>query len=335
MKICVCGGGALGHICSAVFSSVGKVHVNIYTQHPAKWGHTLKVKDILGKEYIGTIDVISDNPCDVICGCDMVFLCLPGFLIETTLRKIKPYLGINTIVGSIVSSTGFFFQAHRILSSTSKLFGFQRTPFIARVTEYGKSASLLGYKPQVSIALENIDDKRGFRLLTERLFMTPTDLLNNYYEASLTNSNPILHTGRLYTMWHKWDGIPFNRCSLFYKEWDVASSQTIIEMDKEFMSLLNKLPVDKRHIPSLLNYYDSVDAETLTNKLSSIPAFQSILSPMKEVEGGWIPDFGSRYFTEDFPYGLRFIKDLAVETQIDTPTIDRVYDWGMNVINSL
>lgn len=334
MKICVCGGGSLGHVCSAVFSSIEQVSVNIYTKHVDKWTHTLRVKDMEGNKFIGKIDSISDNPSDSVFGCDMVFLCLPGFLIETTLREIKPYLGVDTIVGSIVSSTGFFFQAHKILPTTSKLFGFQRTPFIARVSEYGKSAYLLGYKPQVSIALENIDDKENFKHLIERLFMTPTNLLNNYYEASLTNSNPILHTGRLYSMWCNWDGIPFNRCPLFYKEWDVASSRTIINMDEEFMSLLDKLPVDKRHIPTLLNYYDSVDAETLTAKLSSIPAFQSILSPMKEVKGGWIPDYGSRYFTEDFPYGLRFIKDLAEERQINTPVINRVYNWGMNIINS-
>lgn len=48
---------------------------------------------------------------------------------------------------------------------------------------------------------------------------------------------------------------------------------------------------------------------------------------------GWIPDFLSRYFTEDFPYGLRFIWQLAREHKVDVPTIDRVFEWGMSKID--
>ena len=51
---------------------------------------------------------------------------------------------------------------------------------------------------------------------------------------------------------------------------------------------------------------------------------------MKEVEGGWIPDFESRYFTEDFPYGLRIIKDLSTKYKVETPVIDKVDAWGLS-----
>ena len=52
---------------------------------------------------------------------------------------------------------------------------------------------------------------------------------------------------------------------------------------------------------------------------------------MKQSPAGWVPDFGSRYFTEDFPFGLRFIRDLAHTHRVSTPTIDRVYEWGLSV----
>ena len=54
-------------------------------------------------------------------------------------------------------------------------------------------------------------------------------------------------------------------------------------------------------------------------------------APMKQSPAGWVPDFGSRYFTEDFPFGLRFIRDLAHTHRVSTPTIDRVYEWGLSV----
>lgn len=327
-KVCICGGGSLGHVCAGVLSSQNDVIVNLFTQKPELWSDLIEVTDLNGKVYRGKLNTISNQANEALEGCDIVFLCLPGFAIEKTLEAIKPFIG-NAAVGSIVCSTGFFFAAHKILGTNSKLFGFQRVPFIARTKEYGRSASLLGYKQQVAIAHENIDEIESFRRLVEKLWMTPTKLLSSHFEVSLTNSNPILHTGRLYSMWKDWNGEIYDHNILFYKEWTEEASQILIDMDAEFMQLLDVLPVTRGAIPSLLEYYESHDAQSLRDKISSIPAFQNIMSPMKEVEGGWIPDFDSRYFTEDFPYGLIFIKELAHEKGILTPTIDRVYEWGI------
>lgn len=237
-------------------------------------------------------------------------------------------------MGSIVCSTGFFFAAHRVLGEDARLFGFQRVPYIARTTEYRHSANLLGYKPQLAIVVENVEDRETFRQLVETLWMTPVKLLGSHYEVSLTNSNPILHTGRLYSMWKEWNGEVYDHNTLFYKEWTNESSQMLIDMDSEFMQLLDVLQVTKGSIPSLLEYYESQDAESLTRKITSISAFQNITSPMKEVVGGWVPDFESRYFKEDFPYGLKYIWQLAHEKSILCPNIDLVYEWGMSKISN-
>ena len=331
-RICICGGGSLAHVCAGVLSSQSYVEVNIFTRKPEQWSHQLVVTDLNGKEYRGNLRTISNDPSEALKECDIVFLCLPGFAIESTLKSIKPHVG-NAVVGSIVCSTGFFFAAHRVLGEDARLFGFQRVAYIARTVEYGHSANLLGYKPQLAIAVENVDDKESFRKLVEHLWMTPTKLLASHYEVSLTNSNPILHTGRLYSMWKDWDGEVYDHNILFYKEWTNEASQMLIDMDAEFMQLLDVLPVTKGAIPSLLEYYESHDAESLKRKITSIPAFQNITSPMKEVEGGWVPDFESRYFTEDFPYGLKFIIDLAKEKNINCPNLNKVFEWGTKYAN--
>ena len=328
-RICICGGGSLAHVCASVLSSRQGVEVNVLTRKPSLWSRHPKATDPDARVYEGELSVISDSPEEALRGCAIVLLCLPGFAIESVLHSVRPHIG-KAAVGSIVSSTGFFFAAHRVLGGQAPLFGFQRVPYIARVAEYGHSASLLGYKPQLSVAVENIDDTDTFRQLLERLWNTPTTLLASHYEASLTNSNPILHTGRLYSMWKDWNGEPYSRNCLFYKEWTDDASQTLIDMDREFMRLLDVLPVSKNAIPSLLEYYESHDAATLTNKLSHIPAFQTITSPMRQVAAGWIPDFNTRYFTEDFPFGLKFIHSLCHEHGIPCPTIDKVYAWGIS-----
>lgn len=330
MKITICGGGSLGHVCIGVLSSQENIEVSILTSKPEKWNHRVRVYDCNHKDYDGSLAKISSNPKDVIPCADIIFFCLPGFAIKEELKKIKPFLTDRSIVGTIVSSTGFFFFAHEILGDNAKLFGFQRVPFIARIAEYGQSANLLGYKSSLKIAVENIEEKEHFRQLIESIFLTPTSLLSSFYEASLTNSNPILHTGRLYSMWKDWDGEFYDHNILFYKEWTVEASEILIKMDAEFMKLLAVLHVSKEAVPSLLDYYESYDSQSLCNKIKSIPAFQSITSPMKETENGWIPDFGSRYFTEDFPCGLSFIKRLCDENGIDAPIINKVYAWGIS-----
>lgn len=83
----------------------------------------------------------------------------------------------------------------------------------------------------------------------------------------------------------------------------------------------------------ILDYYGSHDAKSLAAKLSSIKGFKGITSPMLQTPEGWIPNFHSRYFTEDFPYGLRYILQLAHDRGDDCHHIDIVYNWGISKIH--
>ena len=329
--ICICGGGSLGHVVAGYLAATKPVKVNVLTQRPERWSREIVVDTPDGKVLHGGLNVVSCDPAEALSGVDIVLLCLPGFAIRDELIKIRPYLNKDTYVGSVFSSTGFFFEAMKLLDDDIPLWGFQRVPFIARTEEYGHSAHLLGYKSAHNIAVERCDDKEGFRALIESLFDAPVTLLSNYYEASLTNSNPLLHTSRLYTMFGgENEGRVFPRMILFYEEWTVEAAQLLIDMDEEFFTILRYLPVSEGYLPRILDYYESHDAESLARKLSSIQGFKGITSPMTETAEGWVPDFASRYFTEDFPYGLRYIWELAHQLNVDVPYIDKVYNWGIS-----
>lgn len=329
-KVCICGGGNLGHVVAGFLAAHGDCEVSLLTRHPERWQQQLEITTPEGTILQGTIGKITSDPKDVIPQADIVLLCLPGFSIREVLQQIAPALTPGTAVGSIVSSTGFFFEAFKILSKDTPLFGFQRVPFISRLKEYGRSADLLGYKPDLSIAIEQTADKEALRATIEKLFRVPVQLLSSYYEVSLTNSNPLLHPSRLYSLWKDWhEGIVYPEQSLFYEQWTDEASRYLIQMDEEFNQLLDVLPVTKGSIPTILDYYESHDAASLTRKLQSIQAFKGIKSPMKQVEGGYVPDFESRYFTEDFPYGLQIVQRLAHEHGIKTPMIDKILRWGL------
>ena len=327
MKICICGGGNLGHVCAGFLANRGH-EVSILTTKPERWAPELKIvaPDIT---FTGQLALVTSKPEEVIPQAEMVLVCLPGFALHEELVKIKPHLSHGVTIGSVVSSTGYFFEAFKVLPPDNPLFGFQRVPFISRIIEYGKEAELKGYKETLHVAIEHTTDKESIRKELEKLFEKPVSIANNHYEVSLSNSNPLLHPSRLYTMWKDWQpGIVYSRNPQFYAGWTIEASTLLLKMDEEFQQLLKALGLKPGCIPTILDYYESTDAVSLTQKLHDIKAFQGIPSPMKEVEGGWIPDLSSRYFTEDFPYGMRFIVETAHEQNVKIPTIEKVYQWG-------
>lgn len=334
MRICICGGGNLGHVCAGFLANRGH-QVSVLTTKPERWSPEIEIVAPDGT-FKGHLTQVSSHPDEVIPQAEMVLVCLPGYAIHDELIKIRPYLSKTCQVGTVVSSTGFFFEAFNVLSTGIALFGFQRVPFISRVVEYGRIAELKGYKESLHVAIEHTESKEGLRQTLEQLFEKPVTLAENYYEVSLSNSNPLLHPSRLYTMWKDWhEGVVYPHNPQFYAEWTLEASTLLLQMDGEFQHLLKALGLKDGCLPPVLDYYEVSDAETLTHKLRSIKAFQNIASPMKAVEGGFVPDFNSRYFTEDFPYGTRFIVETAHKQNVYVPTIDCIYQWGLSKIISI
>ncbi len=334
MKICICGGGNLGHVVAGFVAAQGKHEVCLLTRQPERWSTQLTIEAPEGKTYTGHLSGIYSDAQQAVSDAQIILLCLPGYGIRDTLLQIKDYLRPDAAVGTVVSSTGFFFQAIDILPASQTLFGFQRVPFISRVIDYGHRARLMGYKESLELAIERSAQPGILRDVLSDMLRTPIHLLGSHYEVSLSNSNPLLHPSRLYSLWKDWHpGIIYDRIPMFYEEWTEEAAELYINMDRELQALLEQLPVSKGSIATVLAYYESTDAPSLARKLRSIEAFKGIASPMKQVEGGFVPDFHSRYFTEDFPYGLAFVHRLTHEKGIPSPTIDKIYEWGMKMIN--
>ena len=324
----------MGHVVAGFVAAQGKHEVCLLTRQPERWSTQLTIEAPEGKTYTGHLSGIYSDAQQAISDAQIILLCLPGYGIRDTLLQIKDYLRPDAAVGTVVSSTGFFFQAIDILSASQTLFGFQRVPFISRVIDYGHRARLMGYKESLELAIERSAQPGILRDVLSDMLRTPIHLLGSHYEVSLSNSNPLLHPSRLYSLWKDWHpGIIYDRIPMFYEEWTEEAAELYINMDCELQALLEQLPVSKGSIATVLAYYESTDAPSLVRKLRSIEAFKGIASPMKQVEGGFVPDFHSRYFTEDFPYGLAFVHRLTHEKGIPSPTIDKIYEWGMKMIN--
>lgn len=332
--ITICGGGNLGHVVAAYLAAKDGLEVRLLTRKPALWHSELLLRLPDGDSQTARLAAVTDDARRAVSGADMVLLCLPGYSIAPVLATIAPHLAHTTLVGSVVSSTGFFDQALSLLPAHSQLFGFQRVPFIARTEVYGSIACLLGRKQLLRVATEGVEAPQSFADSLASLLDTPVELLSSRYEASLSNSNPLLHPARLYSLWHDWQpGTVYPRCPMFYAEWTDEASRIYVAMDDELHGLIRRLPMPADSLPSVLSYYESDTVEALTAKLRSIEAFRAIAAPMMECDGGYAPDLGSRYFKEDFPYGLDLLIRLAHNCGLEVPTMQMVARWGKKMID--
>merc|ERR1719436_2373877 len=83
-------------------------------------------------------------------------------------------------------------------------------------------------------------------------------------------------------------------------------------------------------VPQIKPYIEGIyagqiaDTSTLSKCFNTNDGFKGFRCPMKEVEGGWQPDFANRYFTEDFPEGFAMYKGIADLAGVETPVIDEI-----------
>lgn len=332
-NICIIGGGALGHVIAGWLAHKG-MSVSLLTRRPKEWSKNLIITTPDGF-FTSRLEKITSDPNEIIPAAEVVLLTVPGYANRDELKSIRPYLKPNTYVGGVFCSSGFFFEAIDTLPENIKLWGFQRVPFISRTIKYGHEAALLGYRSEFNIAIErdNDKDKESFRKWVEKAFGSKTILRKNFYEVSITNSNPILHTARLYTMFSDWnEDKRYDHNILFYEEWTLEAAELLLKMDAELFQIIDCLQVSKGYLAPLLEYYESHDADSLRKKLSTISGLKGITSPMIKDERGWRPDFSNRYFTEDFGFSLKYIWELGKKNKIDMPNIDMVYIWGKNKI---
>lgn len=340
-RLTIIGGGALGTVIAGVAAASGHADVSILTSRPEAWSDHITIATPEGPVLHGALRCVTDSPAEALEGSEVILMCVPGNCIGTELDRIVTHLPPHALLGSVVCSTGFPLMAQEALAQAARtdvtLWGFQRVPYIARIDSYGHSAMMLGRKQSVTVAIDSGSDEVSARLLAvlEAILAQHVTLLPAWLDAAITNSNPLLHTSRIYSMWHDWHpGITYSRCPAFYQEWTDEASRLLIDMDSELFAALKYLPVTPGGLKPILEYYESSDASSLTRKITSIPAFKGLPSPMKRTpDGNWIPDLDNRYFTEDFDFALRYLRHYLAMAPTPRPVIERIYSWGMELLH--
>ena len=328
MKIVIIGGGNIGTQLAVHCSQKNKTY--IYTSTPEVFVPNIQIVNendevtMTGKNIVAT-----NNGKTAFTNADYIFITYPAFMLDGIAQELSPYANPKMHIGIIPGTGGgeCAFKDH--LRHGATIFGLQRVPSVARLIEKGKKVRAVGYRDQLYVATLPSAKASEVATAVTSFIDIPCSAMPNYLNLTLTPSNPILHTTRLKTIFGNYhEGVFYNRVPLFYEEWDDETSHLLFKCDKEVQNICTALNnFDLSYVKSLQEHYESPTPETLTAKIRSIKGFKGLASPTIKTPQGFIPDFKSRYFTADFPYGLSILTQIGDFLNLPIPNIKETMDW--------
>jgi len=314
MNITIVGSGNIAHALIACLNLEKTDNIFVLTSK-------VFVSDIIKtnlEQCKGSIDVISNNPSEVIPKSDLIILTVPAHIRKSVISKISPFIRSDSIIGSFPGVAGFNEEVEELIKVDINIFASQRVPYISRIQKKGFLVNV-DKKDEIYVAIKY--NSQSVKNLLEKLLGLRVNILNSFLEVNLSNSNPILHSARLY------DIITNSQIDkgdiYFYKEWTDNASKILLAMDDEFMQIVKQ---QKLNIKSLKEHYAVANYNEMTQKIKSIKSFQNIKVPIIRDVNRNILDISSRYFTEDIDKSLFYIKEYAKIKSIDTPNIDKVFN---------
>lgn len=327
-KIAVIGGGNIGTQFACICASKG-YKVNVHSSKPTEFAEELELVNEDNEVIKGKIEKVTSDFGEAVKDCNLVFVTHPAFQLKQTADSILPYVNADMNICVVPGTGGAEFAFSECISAGAKLLGLQRVPAVARLEQYGKRVRVEGLRDKLHLA--SIPNNKAEELadFIGALFGIPCEALPNYLSVTLTPSNPILHTTRLRTLFADYqEGVVYKKNPLFYGEWIDESSELLLACDEELQQICRLISnMDLSSVRSLKLHYESDTVKAMTKKISSIKSLHNLTSPMKEVDGGWIPDFNSRYFTADFPYGLAILEGLSNILGAESTSIRETMEW--------
>lgn len=329
MNVTVLGGGNIGMCLVGEISRIKDYDVTIFASHPETFAKVIQVVDdekhitYRSGEFRAT-----DSLQEAVQDADVILCTLPAFLRRNIIEQMTPWIKETALLGFFPGYGGAEFFCESMLQKGVTIFGLQKVPYVARTKERGKIAGLMSKKQCIyASSIPNSKSSEVAALLEDMLLME-CKVLPNYMAATLLPGNPLLHTAGSYVYLRGYqNGSHFPKQIYYYQSWDDNCSDVICRMSDEMRAICNAFPIDLSDVQTIQEYYESPTPEALTKKFHSIPSFYPLILPMLHDEEGFVPDFSSRFYTEDIPFGLCILKGLALIVDVETPMIDEVLHW--------
>ncbi len=333
MNVTIIGGGNIGTQFAVHCASKGHV-TYVLTSKPELFSKDIRIVDEKGEtKLIGSGIVPTNNYEDACRGAKLIFVTHPAPLMDNVAESISPHVAEGTMIGIIPGTGGGECPFRKCVEKGCVVFGLQRVPSVSRLVDYGKVVKCTGYRDCLYVAgIPYVYTEKCCTIVSD-IFDLPCCPLPNYLNLTLTPSNPILHTTRLYTLFKDYhNGTSYDSIPLFYEEWSDETSELLFKCDNEVQMICRALNrFDLSLVKSLKEHYESDTPKKLTEKIRSINSFKGIETPSIRREGKLYPDLESRYFTADFPFGLEIIVQIAHLVGVDVPNCSDVLNWYYSI----
>ncbi len=329
MNVTIVGGGNIGTQ-FAVHCAEKKHSVTMFTSKPDKFNKSLSIVDGNGNIiHQGELTLATNDAALAFGAADLIFITVPADCMRDFGAIIYPHIRPGVKICLVPGTGGGECVFLKCREKGAILFGLQRVPSVSRLVSYGQQVCSTGYRSELFAAALPKSETAACCELLSSIFDIPCTPLPDYLNLTLTPSNPILHTTRLKTLFSDYTpGVVYSRIPLFYQEWNDETSRLLIACDQEVQQVCAALTdFDLSGVKSLKDHYESQTPEAMTYKISHIPAFQGLASPQVAVDGGYIPDLQSRYFTADFSYGLAILVQIAQMANVEAPNMENTLQW--------
>ena len=334
-NITILGGGNMGSVLSVKFSQ--KHSVTLFLNAPFEkvndYRNDMLVFNTDTNTYVkGKIRLITENLEEAIKDAEWIFITYPSFLFYSVSKELIPLLHREQHLVGVPGSGGFELFFKEALKKGVTITGLQRVHSVARIITKGKEVRESGVRTGIRCASVPISFNKEASEFISNCYSMPVEQLDNYLNVTLLNSNPILHTSRLYSIFKDYESKKeYDKLPLFYEEWSIDSSELLIKMDNELFSMIDFLKnngIVVNQITTLLEHYESGNAQEMTRKLNNINSLKGLATPSKiNNNGKYVPDLSSRYFTADFPYGLDILLSFSNILKVPCPNMQTVSDW--------
>ncbi len=337
-NVCIVGAGNEGHYLMAEIGQDPDLKISVLTSNVEGFGEYIESHNVqTGKVTTGRVVKVSTNPSDVIPQADIIIFTVPSNVCGKYLDLIYQHVTVGRVVLGFMPGTGGveFLTKRFIEEKGCRIFGTQRVPSGTKVLLRGHSVNALEKRRDIRVASIPSKINEEVCFFISHTLDIKTIALPNWLSVTFTPSNPILHTSRLYGLFHDYEeDMRWDDHLSFYKNWDNLSSKMLIGCGDELKKCFDKLShYDLSGIALPRQHYEietvkgKDDVDKMTKKIKSLIYLKDYAPMVKTDDGKFIPDFNSRYFVEDFPFGLAILRAFCRICNVSTPYIDIVLQW--------
>lgn len=361
-RILVCGSGNTAHVLAGLLSADPAFEVRLFTQNAgkaARWREAVAEGDLVVIQGInghareaaraGRV-LVSADPA-IARGCDLIFTAVTAFVLGDYLERLAPHIADGAVLVGFPGQGGFEYEVSQHLAGRPiVVMNFDSAPWACRVLRFGRLVQICGAKTYLTGALRG--DRTCARIkdpfeLIRRIVGSQTRVVESpsLLAITLMSVNAYSHPPIMYGAWKDWDGRPLAEPPVFYQGISCETAGLMTRMSDEVLAvrdrIVERFPREDLTavIPMLtwdrLAYGSEIaDPSTQFTALRTNHAYQTMTHPMtRDAAGGWVPDFQSRFLSEDVPCGLVPIRGVAELAEVETPCIDEVLRWSQAKLN--